>query len=82
MFHKVKSVTPIVPYKLNVQFSDGTIKQYDMSSLFERLPAFCYLKDNPEVFSAVSIDTGGYGIVWNDELDLSSDELWNHGVQI
>ena len=82
MFHKVKSVTSIVPYKLNVQFSDGTTKQYDVSSLFETMPVFSYLKDNPEEFSAVSVDTGGYGIVWNDDIDLSSDELWDHGVQI
>ena len=47
MFHKVKSVTSIVPYKLNVQFSDGTTKQYDVSSLFETMPVFSYLKDNP-----------------------------------
>ena len=25
---------------------------------------------------------GGYGIIWNDDLDLSCDELWEHGIQI
>lgn len=35
--------------------------------------------DQPEVFASVSVDVGGYGIVWNDELDLSCDELWENG---
>ena len=25
---------------------------------------------------------GGYGIVWNDDLDLSCDELWDKVVQV
>ena len=23
---------------------------------------------------------GGYGIIWNDDLDLSCDELWENGI--
>ena len=30
----------------------------------------------------MSVDVGGYGIVWNDDLDLSCDELWENGVQV
>ncbi len=30
----------------------------------------------------MSVDTGGYGIVRNDELDLSCDELWDNGVRV
>ena len=37
---------------------------------------------NPEKFSDVTVDVGGYGIVWNDELDLSCDELREHGETI
>lgn len=33
----------------------------------------------PEIFSMASVDVGGYGITWNDEVDLSSNELWEHG---
>ena len=31
------------------------------------------------MFATVSVDVGGYGIVWNDELDLSYEELWENG---
>ena len=45
----------------------------------EKIPFFATLKDQPEVFASVTVDVGGYGIVWNDELDLSCDELWENG---
>lgn len=28
----------------------------------------------------VKADKGGYGISWNDEIDLSCDELWEIGI--
>lgn len=34
------------------------------------------------LFSCVAVDVGGYGIVWNDELDLSCDELWENGTVV
>lgn len=30
----------------------------------------------------MGVGQGGYGIVWNDELDLSCDELWENGVEV
>ena len=57
-------------------------KIYDVKLLFEKLPAFAALKDDVQTFYSVSVDIGGYGIVWNDELDLSCDELWEHGTQV
>ncbi len=78
MFHKVKAVNALPEYRLSVQFAEGVTKIYDLKPLFEKIPAFQALKDSGE-FYAVSVDTGGYGIVWNDELDLSCDELWAHG---
>ena len=57
-------------------------KIYDVAPLFERIDAFSDLRDHPEEFASVSVDVGGYGVIWNDELDLSCDELWENGVQI
>lgn len=33
-------------------------------------------------FFFVTVDVGGFGIVWDDSLDLSCDELWENGVRI
>ena len=82
MFHKVKSVSPTADFKLSVQFSEGVTKLYDMNPLVEKIPAFGYLRENPDEFACVTVDVGGYGIIWGDDLDLSCDELWEHGVQV
>ena len=81
MFHKIKNVSALPEYKLSVQFAEGVTKIYDVKPLFEKIPLFAELKDNAE-FACVSVDVGGYGIVWNDDLDLSCDELWENGVQV
>ena len=80
MFHKIKNVFALPEYKLSVQFSEGVTKIYDVKPLFERIPCFLDLRNEPSQFACVSVDVGGYGIVWNDELDLSCDELWDNGV--
>lgn len=80
MFHKIKDVTPLPKYKLFVQFSEGVMKVYDLKPLFERFPVFKKLKEDDELYANVYVDVGGHGIVWNDEIDLSSDELWENGV--
>lgn len=79
MFHKVKAVNALENYRLSVQFAEGITKIYNVSQLFDKWEAFRYLKDNPSLFSNVQVDVGGYGIVWNDELDISCDELYANG---
>ena len=82
MFHKIKNVFALPEYKLSVQFSEGVTKIYDVKPLFEKIPLFAELKGDPAEFSCVTVDVGGYGIVWNDDLDLSCDELWENGVRV
>ena len=81
MFHKVKNVSALENYKLSVQFCEGVTKIYDVNPLFEKWKPFNEIKD-AELFSGVYVDTGGYGIVWNERVDLSCDELWENGKVI
>ena len=80
MFHKVKSVFPLDDYKLLVQFCVGVTKVYDVKPLFEWKDAFKTLKEN-NLFYDVAVDVGGYGVSWNDNVDLSCDELWENGQE-
>ena len=82
MFHKIKNVSALPEYRLSVQFSEGVTKIYDVKPLFEKIVPFAALKDDEQEFYSVLVDVGGYGIIWNDELDLSCDELWKNGVQV
>lgn len=81
MFHKVKNVSALPNYKLSVQFSEGVTKIYDVLPLIEKYKIFEMLKDE-EFFSGVIVDVGGYGIIWNDDIDISCDELFANGEKI
>ena len=49
-----------------------------MRPLLDRHPAFRGLTEHG-LFDSVQVDAGGYGVSWNDDIDLSCDELWEHG---
>lgn len=76
-YPKILSVTPIEGYQLQVTFRNHETKVYDCGDVLNQ-PAFAVLRD-PAMFRAVEVDAGGYGVRWNDELDLSEAELWLHG---
>ena len=69
MFHRVRNVYPLENYRLMVQFIDGTTRIYDVKPLFDWKDAFKTLKEN-ELFYGVEVDAGGFGISWNDDVDL------------
>lgn len=75
MFHKIKNVSALPDFRLSVQFAEGLTKIYDVKPLFEKIPCLAELKNNMDEFYSVYVDVGGHGIVWNDDLDLSCDEL-------
>lgn len=82
MFHKIKDVNSMPDYRLSVQFSEGVTKVYDVKPLFDKIEAFKLFENRPELFSDVMVDIGGYGVVWNDDLDLSCDELFDNGSTV
>ena len=81
MFHKVKGVAALPEHKLSVEFAEGVTKIYDAAPLMERIPVFKELEDEA-LFGSVQVDAGGYGIVWNDDIDLSCDEIWDNGEEV
>jgi hypothetical protein len=81
MFHKIKNVTPLKDFKLSIQFAEGLTKIYDMKKLIENNKIFAELKDI-NLFNSVEVDIGGYGIIWNDNIDISCDELFENSKKI
>ena len=77
-YPRVSQVSPLREKTLLVTFSDGTQKTYDCAPLLGREP-FRRLQEE-WLFKTVQADPGGYGVSWNDEVDLSESELWEHGV--
>ena len=77
---RIKSVTSLKGRRLLVTFVNGVQKVYDCQRILN-LDRFQLLKHDA-FFEAVTGDPGGYGVSWNDEMDLSEYELWNNGVEV
>ncbi len=77
---RITSATAVDPTHLHVVFDDASERIYDCGPLIER-PQFALLRTFA-FFRAVRVDQGGYGISWNDAMDLSEYELWTNGQPV
>jgi hypothetical protein len=65
-----------------VQFENKELKKYNLNPLFAELEPFKTLTYVPGLFEQVKVDAGGYGISWNNDVDLSCDELYYNGLSL
>lgn len=82
IFHKLNQIKALPGCRLWAKFLDGREVIYDVSRLTAVNPVFGDLVRNPDLFAQVRIDPGGYGISWNDDLDLEAEELWKNGDEV
>lgn len=80
--YTIKSVKAKEKYILSAVFIDGTIKEYDMQPLFKIFPQFNDFEEIDGLFEKVKVDAGGYGVYWNDDLDLDANDIWEDGKYI
>ena len=80
VFHRVKSVGIVEGTVLIAQFEEGICKTYDVKELATNIPAFKSLIKDKDLFAKVHVEGSGFGIVWNDDFDLSCNELWDNGI--
>ena len=78
MFHKATALTFRNGTELEVSFADGAIKRYDIAVLFDKYPQFRALENRSLFLSGRLI--GSYGIVWNENLDLEVETIYEDGV--
>ena len=77
---KIYKAKTIDDRTLVIEFTNQEIKKYDVSHILKN-SMFAPLRQ-PAFFKNFRIDPGGYGILWNEDIDLSEYELWNNGVPI
>ena len=82
MTHRIVSVKPMENFILLVNFQNGIEKTYNVRNLYPIFPQFKIFESDTTLFKQVQVDTGGYGISWNDELDLDSQSIWDNGIII
>ena len=61
-------------------FDDGKVKRYDILSLADKFPQLNELKDRKLFLKGHLI--GWSGVVWNDELDISSQTVYEEGKDV
>ena len=81
MFSKIATIHTLSDTKLLAFFINDDPRIYDVAPLMDSHPAFKPLHD-PNLFKQVKVDAGGYGISWSDDIDLSSDEIHDHGFAV
>lgn len=77
MYPKIVGVKPEDEFVLIIEFDNKISKRVDMTEKI-REARFNLLRDKA-FFATVKVDAGGYGISWNDEIDMSEYELWESG---
>ncbi|WP_304331975.1 DUF2442 domain-containing protein [Brachyspira innocens] len=75
IFHKIKNVKAMDNLILKITFENEEVRYYDVKRLISEHKEFEILKDI-SLFNLVKVDSGGYGISWNDELDISCNTLY------
>ena len=76
MFHRAVELKYLSGTTLEVLFQDGIVKQYDISVLFSKYPQLKALEDR-EIFLQGKLSA--YGIIWNDDLDLETETIYEEG---
>ena len=80
MFHKAIKLEYREGTTLELTFQDGKVKHYDMSALFSKYPQLEALKDRTLFTSGKLL--GPYGIVWNDDLDIEAETIYEDGETV
>jgi hypothetical protein len=77
-YPRISAVEPLEGFRLRVTFANGVTKLYDCTPLLHD-EVFESLRD-AGFFKNVQAEPGGYAVVWNDQVDLSESEIWEHGI--
>ncbi len=80
MFHKAVNLEFKDGTTLEMTFQDGSVKAYDISVLFTKYPQLEALKDR-NLFLKGRL-CGGYGVIWNDDLDIDAETVYDDGVTV
>lgn len=79
---KIEDVVPLQNNTLLAFFRDGMIRRCEMRGYFEKRQPYSVLLKRPDYFARVQIQTGGYGVQWNDNLSISDSELYRMGKRV
>ena len=79
---KVEDAVPLGDRCLLVFFRDGTVRKCDLTEHFEKTRRFSVLAKRSDYFNRVRVQTGGYGVRWDEDLCISDLTLYKMGKRV
>jgi hypothetical protein len=71
----VTYVEPLAGHRLRLAFGDGAVHEVDLGGLLQAGGVFASIRDDRDVFEAVSVDREYGTIVWPGSIDVDPDVL-------
>ena len=72
----VTDVEPLDGFEIRATFSDGAIKEIDLSELIGAGGVFAPIRDRREIFEQVSVNPESHTVEWPGDVDLDPDVLY------
>ena len=82
MYNRLTSISFEENLIIIAKFNDGKIVSYNVKQLYKRFPIFNELESNSLLFNNGKIAPGGCGVIFNDEIDIACEELYENGTLI
>ena len=79
MHYRAINIDFLADVTFKMTFQNGKIVKYDLSKLISKYPQFKRLREDRNLFMMGHLDSGGYGVIWNDELDLDATSVYLDG---
>lgn len=73
---KITGVEPLAGHCLRLRFSDGAVKDVDVSGLLGRGGVFAPISDDRSLFEQVRVKAESRTIEWPGDVDLDPDVLY------
>lgn len=79
---KVEDVVPLNNHQLLVFFRNGSIKKCSVEPFAGKDPALGVLLKSDVAFVKVKVQTGGYGVIWDENMRIPDDDLYTCGESV
>ena len=79
MIPRIKAVTPMPDFCLQVVFDDGRTVLYDVKEDIAQIESYRDLTEIYGLFDQVRLDQSRTCVFWNESIDLPSDAIYEYG---
>lgn len=79
MIPRIKQVQTLPDFFLRVVFDDGRMVLYDVKKDMEQIESYQDLRFIHGLFDQVQLDKSRTCLIWNDQIDLPSDTVYEYG---